>query len=96
MTIRTTALVSALVLVGCATAPPKPLYWQRIDGGHFSGAQLQADVAFCDGEVSKAGLSDTARASRNYGIGAAIYHNESLQRVMVGCMGGKGYILVEG
>jgi|ERR1043166_8871318 hypothetical protein len=96
MTIRVEVLVSAQVLVGCATAPQKPWYWQRVDGKPFSDAQLQADTAFCDGEVSKAGLSDTARASRNYGIGAAIYADQALQRIQVGCMGGRGYILVQG
>jgi hypothetical protein len=68
--------------------------WQRTDGKPFSNEQLQADGAFCDGEVSKAGLSDTARAGRNWGVGAAIYQDQALQRIQVGCMGGRGYILV--
>jgi hypothetical protein len=89
-----TGLASAIALIGCATLPPQQMAWQRTDGKPFSNEQLQADLAFCNGEVSKAGLSDAARAGRNYGIGDAIYHDESLKRVMVGCMGGRSYILV--
>jgi hypothetical protein len=94
MTVVVRGLACALLLAGCATAPPQRMAWQRTDGKVFSNEQLQADTAFCDGEVSKAGLSDSARASRNYGIGDAMFANESLKRVAVGCMAGRGYILV--
>jgi hypothetical protein len=89
MTIRVTGLACALFLAACATTPPQQMAWQRVDGQRFSDAQLQADTAFCRGEVSKANLSDAARAGDNW-----IPSTGALNRVMEGCMGGRGYILV--
>lgn len=66
--------------------------WQRVDGKPFSDSQLQADRAFCQGEVTKADLSNTARARGDYEF--ALGHDGKLQNVMIGCMGGRGYILV--
>ena len=76
--VRICVLAIAGSIAGCASAPPQQMTWQRTDGKYFSNEQLQADRAFCQGEVAKAGLSDAGRAQNDYGVYA---NSAALQRV---------------
>ena len=84
------ALVVAIALTGCATAPP---LWLRVDGKPVQGIQFEADQTSCRGEADKANLSSTMK----YGLslcesGICAPREDSLRRVFAGCMAQKGYV----
>jgi hypothetical protein len=93
-------LMVTLAVSACAT--PKPLVWLKTDGQYVAGSpaletQFSIDRTACDGEAQKANLS----AGTNYMGGAfarAIEEgrrNQAAERVLDGCMAGKGYVHVE-
>lgn len=75
-------LLPALLLAGCATAPP---LWLRIDGKQVSDLQFEADQTACRGETQKANLA----TARQIGL---LSRMQATDEVYNGCMAGRGYL----
>lgn len=77
------ALGIALLLAGCATAPPT---WLRVDGKAVSDLQFEADRANCRGEMQKSRMASTGQLGLFSGI-------QAVDDVYAGCMGQRGYVM---
>jgi uncharacterized lipoprotein YajG len=88
---------AAIVLAGCATAPP-PIF-VRTDGRSINtdpilGQQFQLDKTVCLGNREKADLSGvTVSGGGLAGVIAAQNRSQAADAVFVGCMAEKGYML---
>lgn len=99
MRFQIAACLIAVLLAGCATAPP-PMLWIRADGQRGAGnpvLEQEFDMAktVCLGERQKAALSGvTVSSSTLGGVIAAQQRGAAADQVGQGCMAEKGYVQV--